>query len=459
MPTVDISTEVAVIGAGSVGIAVAYYLARKHGCRNIVIIDPRDPMSLTSAQSGENYRNWWPHPVMTAFTDDSIALLEDIASETGNRINMTRRGYALITRRSQPDDLIEDLFRGYGSEAEQLVRFHTGAGSHSMYQPPASSAWEGAPGGIDVLQDKALIRQTFPAYADDVATILHVRRAGSISGQQLGQFMLEYIKANGGRLIRGDVTAIETGSPLTLRIATPEGHKTLSAEKVVNAAGPFLKDVADMVGENLGVSCVYQQKIAFEDREGIVPRDLPFTIDLDEQTLSWTDEEREILSEDPETARLTQMMQGGIHCRPDGAEDGKWIKLGWAFNHKPSDPHGPEPIDTQFPDIVLRGASRLQPGLATYIGKLPRGAHHYGGYYAMTEENWPLIGPMRTPGMFVAGALSGFGTMAACISGELCADWMVDKPKAPYAHMLAPSRYADSNIMAELKAQASRGHL
>ena len=44
MPKIDTSTEVAVIGAGSIGIAVAYYLVRKHGCRNIVLVDPRDPM-------------------------------------------------------------------------------------------------------------------------------------------------------------------------------------------------------------------------------------------------------------------------------------------------------------------------------------------------------------------------------------------------------------------------------
>ena len=42
----------------------------------------------------------------------------------------------------------------------------------------------------------------------------------------------------------------------------------------------------------------------------------------------------------------------------------------------------------------------------------------------MTKENWPLIGPMRTKGAFVAGALSGFGTMAACATGALCAAWV-----------------------------------
>ena len=69
------SVDVAVIGAGNVGIAVAYYLVTEQRTRNVTLIDALAPMSLTSAQSGENYRNWWPHPIMTAFTDDSTTRL------------------------------------------------------------------------------------------------------------------------------------------------------------------------------------------------------------------------------------------------------------------------------------------------------------------------------------------------------------------------------------------------
>ncbi len=451
--------DVAIIGAGSIGIAVAYYLVRKYGIARIALIDPRDPMSLTSAQSGENYRNWWPHPIMAAYTNDSIRLMEEIASETGNRINMTRRGYALVTRNSDPADLIEDLYRGYREAAESLIRIHRGRRPHETYQPPTSADWESAPDGVDVLCDPELIRKTFPAYAPDVATVLHVRRAGSISGQQLGQFMLEAIKAMGGRVIRGEVLCIEGVMPFDLTIKTDDGPTRLSADRVVNAAGPYLRDVAKLLGEDLPVSCVYQQKIAFEDREGVVPRNLPFTIDLDGQQLTWTEEERAILAEDPATARLTEFMPGGIHCRPDGAEDGKWIKLGWAFNGKASDPREADPIDEQYPDIVLRAASRLQPKLKSYIGRLPRGTHHYGGYYTMTDENWPLIGPMRTNGAFVAGALSGFGTMAACATGSICADWMMGGELVSYAKTLSLSRYDDPAIMAELAALQSRGML
>lgn len=443
------SASVAVIGAGSIGLAVAYYLVKEQKVRDVVLIDPRDPMSLTSAQSGENYRNWWPHPIMTAFTDHGISLLEEIDQQSGGRLNMTRGGYSLVTRRSNPEDLIQDLYRGYGA-TQAKIRIRESASCD--YQPPLRAPWNVAPDGVDVLLNQELIRKTFPSYAHDVATVIHIRRAGSISSQQLGQFMLEQIRAEGGRLIRAEVKGISTGSSFTLELAFESGVKKIRAERVVNAAGPFLKDIGAMLNEEVPVKCVYQQKISFQDREGAIPRDMPFTIDMDTQTLAWSDEDRELLASDPTTRHLIEPMNGGIHCRPDGAVDGTWIKMGWAYNETPSSPHDLDPVDPQFPDTVLRGASRLNPKLAAYIGRLPRGAHHYGGYYTMTEENWPLIGKMKSDRAFIAGALSGFGSMAACSTGALCAAVVAGKPVPEYAKSLSYDRYADHALMAQLAA-------
>src|SRR3979409_898561 len=74
--------EIVVVGAGIVGIAAAYFLATRQKRSKLLILDAGQPMTLTSAQSGENYRNWWPHPAMTALTDHSIGLMEDIARQT-----------------------------------------------------------------------------------------------------------------------------------------------------------------------------------------------------------------------------------------------------------------------------------------------------------------------------------------------------------------------------------------
>ena len=114
--------DIAVVGAGIVGIACAYYLARSTQAPKVVVIDPLAPMSPTSAASGENYPNWWPHPVMTAFTDYSIDLMEQISRESDNQLHMTRRGYALATRQADPDRLLRQLHEGYGSGGSRKIR-------------------------------------------------------------------------------------------------------------------------------------------------------------------------------------------------------------------------------------------------------------------------------------------------------------------------------------------------
>ena len=62
------NVEIAIVGTGIAGIAAAYYLCRDYGKQSLLLIDSRQPMSFTSAQSGDNYRNWWPHPTMYEFT-------------------------------------------------------------------------------------------------------------------------------------------------------------------------------------------------------------------------------------------------------------------------------------------------------------------------------------------------------------------------------------------------------
>ena len=444
------STEIAVVGTGIAGIATAYYLAKNHDISNIVLIDCHQPMTFTSAQSGENYRNWWPHPLMVAFTNRSIDLLEDIARESGNRINMNRRGYALATRETTIDDLVAQLHEGLGDSAGRLLRYHERPKSPS-YQPPLKPAWEAAPDGVDILCNQALIRRTFPSYSHDVQSVIHIRRGGDISDQQLGMHMLGHLKEQGARRLMGMVEAVEKHEAYKLDVRTADGLVRVRADKIVNAAGPFAAEIAGMLDVELPVHNVFQQKIAFEDREKAIPRDMPFSIDLDSQKLDWSEDERVMLLEDPDFRWLAEDMPGAIHCRPDGGDGGAWVKLGWAFNDKTGNATWEPPLDDNFPDIVLRGASRLNQSLRAYYGRLPRSLHHYGGWYTMTRENWPLIGPMGLRGAFMISALSGFGTMAACAGGELCAAWIAEAERPSYAREFSLERLDDAPLMQALR--------
>ena len=53
-------------------------------------------------------------------------------------------------------------------------------------------------------------------------------------------------------------------------------------------------------------------------------------------------------------------------------------------------------------------------------------------------------------GAFLIAALSGFGTMAACAAGQLCAAWVAGSALPHYARPLSPARYDDSTLMIEL---------
>ncbi|MFB9261789.1 NAD(P)/FAD-dependent oxidoreductase [Bradyrhizobium erythrophlei] len=449
--------EILVIGAGIVGIATAYYLAVEHKRARLLIVDEGQPMALTSAQSGENYRNWWPHPTMADFTNHSTDLMEAIARATDNRIHMTRRGYFLATREERPDALLQQLFEGYGESASRLIRIHEGAGNG--YVPPLSADWQIAPDGVDVLQGRDLIQKYYPTFDREVATGLHIRRAGDISGQQLGQYMLETMRLSGAQFQQARVLGIAKADRFVVDVLADVARQTIKADIIVNAAGPFAAHVAAMHGEQLPIFNVLQQKIAFADRHRAVDRRMPFAIDLDGQTLAWSADERDALAAAPEFSALLAPMPGSIHCRPDGGDHGEWIKLGWAFNATPSDPVREPELNPYFPEVVLRAASRLQPALAQYLGALPRDRVHYGGYYPMTRENWPLIGAAATPGVFLAAALSGYGTMGACAAGDLCARAVVGAPVPSFARSLSLARYHDKALMDQLEATASRGLL
>jgi len=445
------STDVLVIGAGSVGLSAAYYLKKNHPKLSVTLVDNAEPLSLTSAQSGENYRNWWPHPFMKRFMDRSIDLMETIATATNNHINLNRKGYLLATRDPSPKAILDNLAATY--TLPDSLRWHSAGESYAATLSPGSIDQVT---GVDIVDSTALIRQHYPYLSTELNTLIHIRHAGTLSAQQLGSYMQTEFKAGGGEFLKGEVIDIDAGSEFNVSIANGEETQVLQVNNIVNAAGPFANNVAQQLGVDLPVFNVLQQKIAFEDIHGAVDRNMPFAIDLDEQTIDWTDAEREALSEESQYAHLLKTMTGSIHCRPEGST---WIKLGWAFNTAQSSATREPLLDDHFPEIVVRGASRLLPSLGTYTDGFPKNFSHYGGYYTMTEENWPLIGPTDIKGFFVATGLSGFGTMAACVCGELISQWVTDSELPEYAIPMSLARYQDQSLMQEISNLQSRGIL
>ncbi len=454
----SIHTDVAVIGAGSIGIAVAYYLKQQQPKLHVALIDSEQPMSLTSAASGENYRNWWPHPVMKQFMDRSIDLLHQLNSRYDNEIITTQSGYVLASRDASARDLLDNLHQTF--EVPDSVRTHSTADS---YRRSLSADNNGA----EILQNTALIQHCFPGYDPDLQTIVHIRRGGSISAHTLGSYMLSAFKEFDGILCNARVQNLyrgNSGFELDVRESSQRNpdstnDRKMFATSVVNAAGPYAQEISSCLGIELPVKNIYQQKISFADTLQAVDRKQPFTIDLDTQFIDWTDDEREAIQQDPTLTRFTEEMPGAIHCRPDGGQNSNRIKLGWAYNDTASGSANQTHLQEHFPEIVLRGAARLNPLLKQYYTGFPRDFTHYGGYYTMTDENWPLIGNTSLPGYTIATAMSGFGSMAACAAGELAALYVTGGTLPGYADALSLQRANDSALMQEISELSSKGIL
>jgi glycine/D-amino acid oxidase-like deaminating enzyme len=269
--------------------------------------------------------------------------------------------------------------------------------------------------------------------------------------------LLEHALAHGVRLVSARIRAVEVESNRVRAVLLEDGER-IETRCFINAAGPFLKAVGRMLREDLPVFCEPHLKIAFTDALGVVPRSAPLLIWSDAQTLPWTGEERQLLSEDEDTQGLFGLFPPHVHTRPEGGPGSQTLLMLWEYNSQFVEPTWPIPIDPQYPEVVLRGLSTMIPGLKAYFNRSTR-PFLDGGYYTKTPENRPLIGPLPVDGAFLIGALSGFGLMSSCAAGELLAAYVTGGSLPPYAPAFMLERYQDPEYQAQLAAWEDSGQL
>jgi glycine/D-amino acid oxidase-like deaminating enzyme len=459
----ELTANVVICGAGIAGISAAYHLAVRHGVPGVLLVDERPALSLTSDKSTECYRNWWPGPgdAMVQFMNRSIDLLEELARESGNIFNLSRRGYLFV---SGDPARIPDFYRNAEEPCALgagTLRVHRGQPGEPAYVPAPAQGFQGLPTGADLLLDPDLIHRHFPFLSENVVAALHTRRCGKLSAQQLGMYLLERAREHGARLLNGRVEGVKVrgGRVQAVHVAGESGSQTISTRTFVNAAGPFVKEVGAMVGVDLPVSCELHSKVAYNDSLGVVPRVAPLYYWADPQRLPWSDEERALLAESEDTRWLLEPFPSGPHGVPEGGAGSRTQLVLWTYDVETMEPVVPlPPLDPHYFEVVLRGLSRMIPGLTAYFDRLPRPVVD-GGYYTKTEENRPLIGPLPVEGAYLIGALSGFGIMAACAAGELLAAHVTGSELPSYAPWFLLERYDDPTYQALLQTWDASGQL
>jgi sarcosine oxidase subunit beta len=386
---VTTTAEIVIAGAGMAGVAAAHQLAVREGVARVVLVDPREPLSLTSSKGAEGYRNYWPGPddTMVRFMNRSIDLLDALDNKSAHAFELNRRGYVFLTA----DPAEAERLRGRDSPAMEFI------------------------------DDSRTIRERYPFVTERVRAMLHVRRAGFMNAATLGQYLLERARAHGVVFVRDEVTdlVVHNGRFAAVRLAS---GSRIDARAFVLAAGPLLFEWTDRIPLSVPIVNELHGKISFEDHAGVIPRDAPFMIWNDVVELG---------------ARGT--FPAGVHFRPRGQRSIVGI---WTYDTRIEPPLFPPVFPPDYFDIVIRGLAEMIPGLGAYIDDGPS-AIVDGGYYCKTPDNRPLIGPTAIESVYVLGALSGFGIMASQAAAELLAAYVLDRTRPDYAGAFHPARFAD----------------
>ncbi|MFN2116528.1 MAG: NAD(P)/FAD-dependent oxidoreductase [Candidatus Promineifilaceae bacterium] len=433
--------EVLICGAGIAGLATAFFLARRHGIKNVVVVDDRPPLSLTSDKSSEGYRNWWlgPDDAMIRLMNRSIDLLEELARESDNRIHLNKRGYVYLTANAKRAELM-------AQQAMQISQF--GAGPlriDGAYKYSANEPYDSALDGADLVYNKEVIQANFPFLANDTLAMLHARRCGWLSAQQLGIYLLEQARSAGVRLINGRVMAVtlQNNCMQTVHIQSADGQRNYNTDRFVIAAGPMLQEVTNLLNIRLPVYNELHGKVAFEDSEGIIDRNAPLMIWNDPIHLPWSETDKADLILDKETSWLLDEFPPGLHFRPEGGPGSKTILALWPYHIiQRNRPQWPISFEADFVEIIMRGLTCMIPELGIYLDRMSPPVID-GGYYTKTRENRPLIGPLPISGAYVIGALSGFGIMAAPAAAELVSAHIAGESLPDYAGAFDLARYRD----------------
>jgi sarcosine oxidase subunit beta len=84
--------EVVVIGGGGHGLATAYYLAKKHGIRNVAVLE-RGVIGLgNSGRNTQVVRSNYFYPASSSFYDHSLKLYEGLSHELNFNVMLSQRG-------------------------------------------------------------------------------------------------------------------------------------------------------------------------------------------------------------------------------------------------------------------------------------------------------------------------------------------------------------------------------
>ncbi len=214
--------DVVVVGAGIMGLAIAYNLARHHGVTRVVVVDRGYLCSGASGRNGGGVRAQWSSATNVQLMRESLALCEDFAKELKINVWLRQGGYLFLAR---------DEARRRALEASVAVQNDEGLGTRILTPGEATKL-------VPQLSTDGLVAASFNP-RDAVVFPWPFVWGYATGARRLGVELRTHTAVTGLRTKGDRITHVVTD------------HGDIETETVVNAAGAWSPEIARLVGVEL----------------------------------------------------------------------------------------------------------------------------------------------------------------------------------------------------------------
>ena len=380
------TADVVIIGSGIVGSSVAYHLTDQ-GCTNVLVIerDAHQGKGSTGKSMG-GVRAQFSTPVNIEMSRYSIDFFSRFEEVVGHPADYRPHGYLFCATTAAHLDYLKA-----NRERQQKLGVTN----------------------VEFVNRQEIQKFVPQMYVDDLIGGTFCPTDGFVDPHSVMMGFMLNAREKGARLwLDTTVTAIERDrSNRITSVDTTRG--TVSTNVVVNAAGAWAKQVANMAGTELPVEPLRRQLVPTEPFDQL-PQRFPMVID----------------------------MSTGFHFR----REGKGILLAW--NDPAETPGFKTDFDVSFIEKILTHAAARVPCLAE-ASVNPRRA--WAGLYEMTPDHHAIIGPAPdVEGLFFVNGFSGHGVMHSPASGRITADLILSgKSEVTDATQLSVTRFKEGRLLTE----------
>ena len=380
------TADVVIIGGGIVGSSIAYHLTNA-GYRNVLVIERESHQGKGSTgKSMGGVRAQFTTPVNIQMSLYSIPFYAAFEERLGHPAGYRPQGYLFAATKPAHIEYLR---------ANQQLQISLGLEEVSM---------------VSTAEICDIVPQL---RSEDILGGSLCPTDGFVDPYSAMTGFIKRAAENGATVWKSvEATGILKNDDRVSGVITQRGE--ISAPIVINAAGAWAAQIADMAGVDLPVTPLRRMLIPTEPFDE-VSHEIPMVVD----------------------------MSNGFHFRPEG----RGFLLAW--NDPEETPGYKFDFDPEFIEKVLVRAANRVPCFEN-LAVNPKRA--WAGLYEMSPDHHAIIGEFEElPGFYAANGFSGHGVMHAPATGRIVADLITcgSTKVVEDVSVLSPSRFKSGNLLHE----------